>query len=305
MQLSAIVNGTEYSLSDGTYAYRLEDDGTGIAPMHRLTERGPFQHGETDLGYRLDPRLIRLVLGIEGADRSARDTKRGRLMRLFKPANQVSLKWTLDNGEIRQIDCYYAGDLTAPSTDRIAEIQKLGVSFTAPDPAFYDPEPLTAFVYQDDDLPLTGASSGTLSAPGLIVPMPVPFGVSSGIMAETHYLSYAGDWLDYPIITINGPIINPIITSETTGDILDLTGVSLSAGDAVTVDCRYGYKSIVHSDGTNLIANLSTDSDLATFHIAPVDGLDDTKINIITVSGGMVNANTRIDIACYNRYTGI
>ena len=38
MQLSAIVNGTEYSLSDGVYAWRLEDDGTGIAPMHRLTE---------------------------------------------------------------------------------------------------------------------------------------------------------------------------------------------------------------------------------------------------------------------------
>ncbi len=305
MQLAAIVTGTEYSLSDGTYAYRLEDDGTGIAPMHRLTERGPFQHGETDLGYRLDPRLIRLILGIEGATRSERDTMRGRLMRLFRPSNQVSLKWTLDNGDIRQIDCYYAGDLTAPSTDRIDTIQKLGVSFAAPDPAFYEPTQYTAFVYQDDDLPLTGASSGTLSAPGLIVPMPVPFGVSSGVMAETHYLSYAGDWLDYPIITINGPITDPIVTNATTGDMLDLTGVSLSAGDAVTVDCRYGYKSIVHSNGANLIANLSADSDLATFHIAPADGLDDTKTNIITVTGGTVNANTRIDIAYYNRYTGI
>lgn len=305
MQLSAIVAGTEYSLSNGVYAYRLEDDGTGLAPMHRLSERGPLQHGETDLGYRLDPRLIRLVLGVEGATRSERDTKRGRLLRLFRPSHPVSLRWTLDNGDVRQIDCYYAGDLTAPSTDRIAEIQKLGVSFTAPDPAFYDPTQYTAYVYQDDDLPLMGASSGTLSAPGLSLPTTIPFGLDSGKMDEAFYIHYAGDWLEYPVITIRGPITNPIVTNTTTGERLDLTGMGITTGETVTVDCRYGHKTIVHSNGQNLIADLSADSDLATFHLAPVDGLDDTKINIITVAGSRVNADTRVEIAYYNRYMGI
>lgn len=305
MQLAAIVNGTEYSLSDGTYAYRLEDDGTGIAPMHRLTERGPLQHGETDLGYRLDPRLIRLVLGIEGTTRSDRDTRRGRLLRLFRPSNLVKLKWTLDNAEIRQIDCYYAGDLSAPSTDRLDTIQKLGVSFTAPDPAFYDPELQTEYIYQDDDLPLTGASSSAISSADFLIPLSVPFGISSGVMSVSHILTYRGDWLEYPIITIRGPITDPVVTNTTTGETLDLTGVALTAGDAVTIDTRYGYKTITHSNGSNLIANLSSDSDLATFHIAPVDGLDETKLNTFTVTGTRINTNTRIEIAYYNRYTGI
>ena len=51
--------------------YVLEDyDGFGMPPSHRLTERGPLQHGETDLGYLLDPRLIQIAVKLAGAVQS-------------------------------------------------------------------------------------------------------------------------------------------------------------------------------------------------------------------------------------------
>ena len=32
----------------------------GMAPLHRITQRGPFQNGDTDVDFRLDPRIINL-----------------------------------------------------------------------------------------------------------------------------------------------------------------------------------------------------------------------------------------------------
>jgi hypothetical protein len=166
---------------------------------------------------------------------------------------------------------------------------------------------LTSYIYQDDDLPLMGASSNANADSGLAVPWAVPWGIASGdfLIGETFTIAYMGDWLEYPIIKINGPITNPIVTNVTTGDTLDLTGVALGNDDSVTIDCRYGHKTITHSNGANMIANLSADSDLATFHLAPVDGLDETKANVITVAGELASTQTRVDITYYNRYTGI
>ncbi len=143
--LSLIRNGVTYSLDDGTYCYWLGDDGTGMAPMHRLSERGPLQHGDTDRGYRLDPRVLRLILLVAGTSRDNMYAKRQTLEDLFSPDINISLLWALSGGE-RQIDCYYAGEMDLSSGERDGFSQQAVVTLKANDPTFYSPAPKFATV---------------------------------------------------------------------------------------------------------------------------------------------------------------
>ena len=44
-----------------TFSY-LGDQGFGLAPLHRITTRGPLQHGDSDIDFRLDPRILQIPL---------------------------------------------------------------------------------------------------------------------------------------------------------------------------------------------------------------------------------------------------
>src|SRR4051794_10548418 len=117
--LEAIVGGTIYNLIDGTYALWIGEDGTGNAPSRRITEQGPLQHGDTDVDVRLDPRIFRELFIITPASLSDHYTVRASLLRIFRPsATKMNMRWTLDNGDIRQIDCVVIGGPDFASTER-------------------------------------------------------------------------------------------------------------------------------------------------------------------------------------------
>ena len=52
--------------------------GFGLAPSHQLTQRGPFQQGDTYVGFRLDPRIIQLPLVVEASSPEDSFTKRAK-----------------------------------------------------------------------------------------------------------------------------------------------------------------------------------------------------------------------------------
>ena len=59
--------------------------GFGLAPLHFITSRGPFQDGETALDMRLDTRTIQIIVGEPvGTDTEYWD-KRGELLDLLRP----------------------------------------------------------------------------------------------------------------------------------------------------------------------------------------------------------------------------
>lgn len=139
MSLSAIVNGVTYSLTDGTYYHWLGHDGLGMSPMHRLSERGPLQHGDTDRGYRLDPRIVRLVLDIKGQSRANMDALRMQLLSIFRPSNTpIVLKNELDAGTYC-LDCYYVGQMSMSTSEKQGWYQTVVVDLKANDPTWYDP----------------------------------------------------------------------------------------------------------------------------------------------------------------------
>jgi hypothetical protein len=281
-----------YSLDDGTYCYWTGDDGLGMAPMHRLSERGPLQHGITDRGYRLDPRTVRLVLDITASTQADWESKRSSLLDIFKPSNTAMALELAFSAATYRLDCHYIGQMTMPSSERYRWNQTVLVELIAPDPTFYNPTLVESFF-------ALGGGEDKLE-----VPMVVPMLVGTTSLVSNQSITYSGDFRAFPIITIYGPITNPKIVNNTTGDELDFAGLTIAAGDWYEIDCRYGYKTVEDQDGTNQISNMSDDSDIATFSIqAAPDAVN--GVNSFTVTGDSVTAATNVRIAYYTRFLGV
>ena len=281
-------------LTDGTVCRLLGQDGTGESPVHRIEERGPQQHGATDVDYRLDPREVQLALWINGASLSDLETKRKVLVDALRPSVEAKrLKFTLDNGETYQIDGHSAGSMTMPLEGGSGYNLRTGVAFRAADPTFYDPTMTTLSYY-------LGGSAGTAGA----VPMPVPMFVGASTLNASQTVDYEGTWRAHPRIAIYGPLSGAKVTNSSTNEVLEFSGVTIAAGNWYTVDLRYGHKTVTNSAGVNKVAELTNASDLATWHIADDSEVTD-GVNVIRVSGTAATGATRIDVLYNSRYVGI
>ena len=294
MNLDVIVSGAAYSISDGTYCRHLGHEGVGMMPSHRLTQRGPMQHGVTDLGFRGDPRTVQLALLLEGTSMSDYWTRRTTLLNLFKPTDDpLGLRFTLDNGDVRQLDCQYIGDMSLGGRGRTGYAHIVGVTLQAADPAFYDPVGETVI------FALGGGSAA------FEVPMAIPLNVGVSTMDQTVTIDYDGSWLALPYrIRITGPITDALITNLATDEKLDFDGVDIAADDYYDVDCRYAYKTVLDKSEVNKIADLTEDSDLATWHLAAHPDVTDGQ-NGIQVTGSAVTAATEVTVQWFDKFVGI
>lgn len=114
-------------------------------------------------------------------------------------------------------------------------------------------------------------------------------------------IAYDGDFDTYPVIVIRGPIVDPVIVNEATGDTLNFRGATLGSADVWTIDTRYGRKSVLTSGGSSALQYLLDDSDLATFRIVP-DPIAAGGTNTISVGGDGVGTATSITLTYHNRY---
>ncbi len=296
MDLDIIINGVAYSLSDGTYCQHLGHNGVGMMPSHRLRQRGPMQHGSTDLGFRGDPRTVQLALLIEGTSMSDYWTRRTALLNLFKPIdNPLGLRFTLDNGDVRQLDCEYVGDMNLSSAQKMRYTHAIGVTLSAAEPSFYDPTGKS----------ITFALGGGSAA--FEIPMAIPLNIGVSALDQTRMIDYGGDarWLALPYrIRIVGPITDAVITNLAIDEKLDFTSVTIAAGNYYDIDCRYSEKTIIDSNDANKIADLTNDSDLITWHLAPSPDVTD-GLNDIRVTGSTVTAATEIYIQWFDKFVGI
>lgn len=290
-KIELIVRNRVYDLTT-EYTY-LGNDGLALPPVRRLEEAGPLQDGTTDVGFRLEPRIIKLLFLLAGNDLSDYYSKRRRLLQQFRPREGASkLRFTLPDGAVRQIDVVYAGELTLPSNDKTGLLHKVAVSLKAADPVFYDP---------------TGKNVNfqvSVSGGNFDVPLEVPLYVGTSLLDQVTQVEYAGDWKTSPLITVIGPVDNLLIENQTTGDKLDFTGYSLAAGQRMVIDTSYANASVVGGNGNSLLQYLSDDSDLTTFALLPdPDALD--GVNDIRVSGTSATAQTQVYLSYNERFLGI
>jgi len=288
--LSWIVEGAETSLDDRTLCYMLGHDGLGMWPFHRLEERGPMQNGVTDRGYRLDPRMVMLAVGIKGDDLGDYYDKRAQLEGIFKPRNAPGiLKWTYD-GSTRYIQGYCVGGLEWDIGGRENLYHKAVISIRCPDPRWYDPT-VVSIIF---------ALSGGWDS-GKEVPFDIPFTIGTPTLDLSQAITYFGSVRSYPTIRITGPITDPVITHVLTGYKLDFTGTTISSGDYIIIDLGYAENTIIDQDGTHQDGILTTDSDLTEFALLPSpDAPGGTQT--ITATGTAITSVTSIRMTYYNYY---
>lgn len=292
-RLSVISADTEYDLSDNSNYLLTGIDGIAAAPVARIAERGPQQHGQSDLGYRLQPRKIVLALLARGGDEAAWFARRNTLQQIFRSTDEP-VKLRITNGAmVRQIDCYLNGTLEmTPEVGLMPSWQRVGIELYAPDPTWYDPVS-AVFTFT-----LGGGET-------LAIPLSVPMRVGSSTIDQSVVVPYDGTWDAYPIITAIGPMTDLSIQNNALGDKLSFRGVTIAAADSYVIDCRYGYKTVTRtSDGANRIQDLTSDSNLATFRIGahprPRNGT-----NSIRVTANGLTTASKIIIRYHPRYLGV
>lgn len=297
-------DGRSYNLHDFESRALLSIEGTGMPEIEYITQRGPFQHGETYLDYRLQPRIIQAVFRSNASDRAGHWRQRNDLIDILRPNRQFQNKLLsgrlrivyLDENQdytYRDINCFIdRGPTFSAHGDTWDE---WGITetlrFVCPDPTFYNPGQV-CYTW-----PLANITNRIVFSET----WPLVFG--DGIVNENITVTYTGTWKSYPAIVINGPINGPIITNTSTGKKIQLH-YSISTGEKVSISLSYGRKTIISDTGSNLIGTISDDSNFTEFCIEPHPTVTDGQ-NIINLIGTEVNANTTVSLAYYTRYIGI
>jgi hypothetical protein len=289
---------------DTSDRFLISEEGLGLPPINYITQKGPYQHGETLLDYRLGTRTIQLIVRQDSCNRYDYWSNRAALLDAIRPNYQLlnnfnpgTLRKKLPDGSIRSIDVVIDEGPTfvARSTDTWDEYGYTEtLRFIAHDPTFYDPTKITTTwdVLVDPALPLHTA-----------FPITFPITLGPTAYAVTKAITYTGSWLAYPKITITGPMNGFMILNSATGEYIEINYI-ISAGEVVTIDLPYGNKTITSSLGTNLIGTCSTGSDLSTFHIAPTPEATG-GVNTIQVEVTGTDANSKVVLDFYTRYIGI
>lgn len=289
--LEMLVGNTAYDLSDYETYIHHSNNGWGLPGIDLYSQSGPLQDGATYNDFRLQPRDLSLVIGLNGVDSSDYFAKRKQLFNIFKPKrdNTLKLRLTLDDGSVRQLDTTYVEGLGADGSEKQAYYHRFAIGLRAYDPTWYDPV-------------LANIPFGIVSSSGFSVPMAVPLAVGVSTINQTVSVDYTGTWDSYPIFTVVGPVTDLSITNVTTGDNITISG-AIAGGDTYTIDTRYGYKTIVDQNGVNKIAQYS--GDLATFRLVAPEDDSDSRVNDITVTGTGATSVTRIYLQYHTRYIGI
>lgn len=278
------LNGTNASLGGLRLRY-LGDQGFGLAPLHRITQRGPLQHGDSDIDFRLDPRIIQLPLVIEATTLDDGYTARQALMKIFSPSSGGGvLRITTDTYD-RAIECKTLGGLDFNVEQGTGYHIRTVAQLRASDPTWYDPTPVSGGA--------TPAVEGTPTP----VPLLVPWTVGASNINSTIPITNAGTWRAFPIITAVGPITDLIMTNTTTGDKIEVDG-NIPNGDTWVFDLSYGRKTVADQTGANKITAITADSSLATWSLEP-------GANSITVTGSSPGASSAVSIVYYTRYIGV
>jgi len=278
----------------------VEIQGLAMPPLEHRTVRSPFQHGETYLGFSLRPRAITVMLHLRQCTRLELWRLREDLISLINPLiGTLRLVAEFRDGSIYELhDVVYDSQfemgtdgMTGPYTQNIA------ARFIAYDPVWW----LYPMRQAGPSLTiLSGLVFGDVVPPSTAV-FPIIFGAVHIDQAQN--VINGGNWMAFPTFTLTGPMYYPLIENTTTDEKLQLN-YAIADGEIVTITTAFGNKTVVSSIAGNLIGYLSTDSDLATFHLAP-DPIATNGVNVIEFLAGNCNADSNILIQWFDRFLGL
>jgi hypothetical protein len=302
--------------------FLLSEEGLGMPSIRYITQKGPYQHGETYLGYALEPRVIQMLIRQNGCSRQEYWANRSTVLDMLRPNRQTVgtfepgvLRKIFQDGSMRDIDVFIQDGpiFTARSLDRWDEWgYQEAIRFIAPDPTFYDPtiQIASASLTTSDSLVFYNAVTGPAYTDldlynRLYGVTSTGLRFDSGSIFSSIVCTTVGSWTVFPDIYITGPALGVIIENKTTGEILRIN-YDLQTGYNIHVDLHYGRKRVyVVETDENIIGTLSTDSDLSTFHLEPEPGAIGGANNIEIYAGNAIIGLTEIQFRWNDRYIGI
>lgn len=289
-----------YIASDGT-SYRLNttsgsrsvlsDEGSGLPPIDYITQRGPFQHGESITDYFLRPRVVQYLIRQNFCSRQAAYDGRTSLLNAIRPNRAGgptgTLRHILPGGSTRDLT---VAPLEGPKfeprqLDRYDEwsIQEV-MRFIAHNPVYYNPVQKSS---------VFGPQTGQLT-------FPITFSIIFGGFDFTNVINYLGNWQEYPTFEIPGPAGPYIeINNLTTDEKIVLSGYYVPSGQTLMIAIAYGSQSIylASTPTTSLLQYVTSDSDLASFHLEP----GNNSIQVILRGAGALSSTMRY----YERFIGV
>lgn len=266
-----------FDLSAGFTFYYLGDQNFGMSPVRRITVRGPLQNGDSDIDYRLDPRILQLPFVIEntgdvdGQEKWTSYSIREKLLGIFRPNDRGVLRITTSDATgsniiDRSISVTVLGGLSF-DVDPTEYHVRFVLQLRADDPTWYNPTK-SSFTYD----PAFIGSFRTINA--------------------------GGNWFAFPsLIRINGPITNPLINNATTGQSIQINA-TIAAGAFYNLNLSYGVKTVTDNTGANRIATVDPTTDLAVWSFAPGN-------NVIAINGTGTTTASTILFEWNTRYIGV
>jgi hypothetical protein len=304
---------TQYITPDGQVyqfdshdKFLISETGWGMPPIKYITQKSPVQHGETAIDYRLNPRVIQLVHRRNACSRDEYWENRSTLLNMIRPNRQGYygrlLPPMLQPGKLRKI-------LPDGSKRDVDVVIEQGPEFAARDPSRWDEWAFTEtlrFIAHDPILYDPDVKSNTFTLASynkLTFPFSFPFLFDLPNLLAIENLTNAGSWISYPTIAVTGPASGFTIDNLTTQKWITFNTV-VSPGETITIDLRFGYKTVTNQSGINKINEVSAESDLATFGLVaePESPSGANSIRIYAPGG---DANTAVTISWYDRYIGI
>lgn len=262
----------------------------GMAPSHRNTQRGPFQDGDTDVDFRLDPRMLALPFVAPASDADESFALRNALLQVFKPGNdtfQIIVTFGVANNRV--IDVKSVGGLTMDTDAKDFTVRGV-IQLRAADPVWSD-RYVTA-------VNLTATVFGTPTP--YPKPYPVPYGAGSVNNIVT--VNYLGSWATYPTIQCTGPATDLTIV-DGLGHLIVFDSI-IPAGQTWTIDLAYGAKTVIDQNGVNQFGALNINSDIVNWGIFPDPTVLD-GVNTISVSATDTTTATMVTMYYSSRYIGV
>jgi hypothetical protein len=290
-------DGRTYPLHVPPQRVVLQEEGFGMPPIEYVTDRAPFQHGDNVRAFYLAPRAIQLVILHNFCSRAEYWEGREHLLSILRPLlnppppSPGKLIYFLTGGKRRALDVYIDSGpgFTPPEGGWREWSFTEALRFTAHDPTWYDPRERSQVL-----LP-------TAPTTDLIFPctFPIVFSETSGMRSNVFY---PGTWIEYPTVTIQGPITGFELLNVSNNTQIGLSEPVME-GYSVTFRLR-GVQTVMGSDGQNWLNRLSPDTDLTTFALWPHPSIPN-GINEFRIGGTGTNAQTRVVIEFFDRYIGI
>lgn len=257
-------------------------EGIGGAPAEIQTQSAPYQDGSTYIDVVLGPRH----LDVEGMIWSLRSDeimdRRQKLVRVLNPKFGVGTLRIEIGDTVREIDAIADSSPVFPDRGS-APIQRFTVSFVCPDPAWRNPS---------EEVWTLASFVGGIS-------FPISFPLSFGTVGQELDIEHRGD-LETPVfIRMIGPLKNPVLENETTGERITITQ-ELEAGEVLEINTAFGQKSVTIID---TVGNRSNG-----FHYVSPDSVFWQMIpgvNRISYAATEESSSSAVTLSFFHRFSGV